>query len=99
MMLADYQEAELVYVLVDTPEHQILDAMRRKEWQRGDIELPEDIADKIRHDMTFGDIDENVRVKRYVVNRDDKMIARIKECVEMAREYLAELDLMLNPNK
>lgn len=91
MMLTGQDEAQLVYTLVDTPEQMILDAMRRKEWQRGDIELPEEIADQIRREMTFGDIPEEYRVKRWIIKRDEQKIERIKMCVEMAREYLWEL--------
>lgn len=91
MMLTGHDQAELVYALVDTPENLIIDAQRRKEWQRGDIELPIEIADQIRKEMTFGDIPEEYRIKRWIIKRDEAKIDRIKMCVEMSREYLWEL--------
>jgi hypothetical protein len=42
--------------------------------------------------MTFEDIPERARVKRYTFQRDEEFISRIKECVELSREYLMELN-------
>lgn len=91
MMLTGHTEAQLVYVLTDTPEQLILDEMRRREWQMGVIELPEDVEAEIRKSMTFGDIPEEYRVKRYTIKYDPSMCARIVESVKLAREYLLEL--------
>jgi len=88
MMLTGHKSSELVYCLVDAPEHMIIDEQRRREWQRKDIELPQEIADQIRRDMTFGDISPEIRVKRWVIDRNDEDIEKIKQHVEMAREYL-----------
>jgi len=92
MMLTGHDQAQLVYTLVDAPEHIILDEQRRTEWQRKDIELPDDVADAIRNSMTFADIPAELRVKRWVISRNESDFAKIKEHVLMAREYLIQLN-------
>lgn len=100
MWLTGHKRAELVYTLVDAPEHMIADAQRRREWQMNVIDLPEEVNDQIRHDMTFDDIPEELRVKRWIVERDDAAISDLKEAVKLARNYLTNLQTsFLNLNK
>jgi hypothetical protein len=99
MMLSGKTTFELVYCLVDTPDRLILDAIRRAEWSEGFIEIPEDYEKAIRESMTFEDIPESLRVKRYTFERDEEYINKVKECVIMAREYLTELNNRIISNQ
>jgi hypothetical protein len=92
MMLTGEKDFQLVYGLVDTPERLINDEVRRQEWSNGFIEIPLEMENDIRWSMTFEDIPERARVKRYTFQRDEEFISRIKECVELSREYLMELN-------
>jgi hypothetical protein len=99
MWLCGKSKYELVYCLVDTPERLILDEIRRTEWAEGFIEIPDEHEDAIRQSMTFEDIPEEARVKRYTFERDDEYIKKIEECVKMSRAYLLDLNTkFLNHN-
>lgn len=93
MMLTGHEQAELVYTLVDTPDHLINDEIRRREWKKGYIEMPQEEQDEIRFQMTYSDLYEEVRVKRWIVSRDEEAISRIKESVALARAYMMSLDI------
>jgi hypothetical protein len=92
MMLTGHTKFELVYVLVNTPENLICDEIRRYEWKQNYIEIPEDEEVKIRHRMIFDDIEDKHKVRRWIVERDEKALARIRMCVKLSREYLKELN-------
>jgi hypothetical protein len=92
MWLTGIESFQLVYCLVDTPERLINDEVRRQEWANGFIEIPEEMEEDIRWAMTFEDIPEAARVKLYRFQKDEEFISRIKESVELSREYLMELN-------
>ncbi len=91
MFLTGHDRAELVYCLVDTPENLIQDEIRRRTWQSNVIELTPEQEDEIRDSMVFSDIPENMRVRRWVIEKNEADIEKIKDHVFLAREYLDEL--------
>ena len=93
MMLTGHTEAQLVYVLVDTPEHLITDEIRRREWKKGYIEMPESEQEEIRKELIFSDLPDEMRVRRWVVKRNDQAIETIKQSVKMARIFMEALAL------
>lgn len=93
MMLTGHTEAQLVYVLVDTPEHLINDEIRRREWKKGYIEMPDSEQEEIRNELVFSDIPNEMRVKRWYVHRNEESIEQIKQAVILARKYFRELVL------
>lgn len=97
MELFDIEEAEVIYCLVDTPEMLILDELRRVSWQLNHIELPQELEDEVRHNMTFGDIPKHQRVKRFAVKRDREQMAMVEPQVIRCREYLKQLKSQLVP--
>ncbi len=96
MELFDKEESELIYCLVDTPELLILDELRRVSWQLNHIELPQELEDEVRHNMTFQDIPKENRVKRFKVMRDRESMAMVEPQVIRCREYMAQLDKLTN---
>jgi len=84
-------EAELVYVLLTTPERMVLDLINKEAWKM----LPDpkferysqdeiyDIAERvIRSKHNFEQIPIEKRVKKYIVKKDEKVIDEIKERIE-----------------
>ena len=91
MWLFDLEVSELVYCLVNTPEQLILDEIRKEGWKQGFIEVPEEMEDDIRKNMTFDEIPEVLRVKNYDVERDNEAIEKLKNRIWDCRKYLIEL--------
>lgn len=84
-------EAELVYVLLTTPERMVLDLINKEAWKM----LPDpkferysqdeiyDIAERVvRSKHNFEQIPIEKRVKKYIVKKDEKVIDEIKERIE-----------------
>ena len=81
MWLSGHERAELVYCLVNTPFELLQDEIRREHWKHksnwnGD-EDPE-IVEFVTRKHTFDHIPEEKRVKRYVIERDEEIIEKIK---------------------
>lgn len=94
MWLKDKPAAELAYVLVDTPDELILKEANRTKWNAVGVLSDEDqekLHMLIEKNWTFQDIPEELRVKVYKVERDDKFIESIPKRVQMCREYLEVL--------
>lgn len=100
LWLTGFEEAELVYVLSNTPENLIYDEVRKAVWKnltnpeyydKTETEIENIIETKIRAQMTFDQIPEKNRVKQFIIKRDEKAIEQIKNRVEDARNYYNEL--------
>jgi len=98
--LTGINEAQLCYVLTNTPEHMINDQIQRLMYKLSarpenimrdlsDIELE---AEKtIRQNSIFDQIPIEKRVKRFIVKRNDETIEAIKQRVENAREIYDQI--------
>lgn len=95
MELFDLEESELIYCLVDTPEELIQDEMRRVSWKMGYLELPQDLEDEIRSNMTFSDIPKELRCKVFSVERDRLAMRQLEEQIIRCRTYLNNLSVKL----
>lgn len=91
MILTGLELAELDYCLVDTPDILIEDAKRKFSWQNGYIDLPDDEAQRIELEMTFGDIPKEFRVKQFFTEYNDKMTRDLYLQIDSCREYMNEL--------
>lgn len=91
MALTGLKRAELVYCLVDTPELMIEDEKRRMVWKLGFLDLPDELADEIERNMTYSDIPEWMRVKRFHLEYDDEIIQKVYGQIKVCRKYLQEL--------
>ena len=87
MWLTGKQEAMLCYCLVDTPELMVEDEIRRTHWKLNLMEESLDLRDEIQKKHIFSHIPKNRRVKVFYVQKDEAVIERIKEQVELCREY------------
>ena len=96
MNLSGHKTAELVYVLLDTPEQMVLDEINRKVWKmlpdprysnfsQNEIELMAD--EQVRRLHNFAHIPIEKRVKKYCVDYDESVIKSMKDRVTLCREY------------
>ena len=100
MMLYDKPKAELVYALMDIPDHLFLDEWKKYCWQNGilDDSLPE--AEDKRAEMEAMYYYENnpryrpeERIKVYAIERDAEQEEHLIESLKMANDYYESLTL------
>jgi hypothetical protein len=84
-------EALLVYCLVNTPVDMIEDEIRRAHWAARLIDESQELRDEVLKRHSFDHIPDNRRVKVFKVQKDEQVIAEIKERVELCREYFNTL--------
>ncbi len=87
MWLTSKTQAELVYCLMNTPLQIVEDEVRRAHWKAGLIDEDIDLRHEVQTKHNYDNIPSKLRVKRYIIERDEKAIEKIIEKVEIAREY------------
>ena len=91
MMLTGHATSELVYCLMNTPLQIVEDEIRRQHWKLNLIEEDLEVRDVIQKMHNFDHIPSELRVKRFIVQKDEAAQEKIKERVEVAREYYQQL--------
>lgn len=91
MWLTGTEQAELCYVLVNTPEMIVQDEIRRESWNRKEIEVSDECEEYVRSKHNFDHVPMEKRVKRFIIKRDEEKINHIKESVLMCREYYKQI--------
>ena len=92
MMLTDMTQAELVYCLTNTPFQIVEDEVRRAHWKLNLIDEDLDVREAVQASHNFEHIPLELRVKRFIVQKDEKAQEKIKERVMVAREYYQSLN-------
>jgi hypothetical protein len=95
MWLTGHSTSELVYVLTNTPEQIVEDEIRRMHWKLNKIDEDLDLREAVQSQHTFDHIPNNLRIKRFIVERDEQAIEQIKEKVELCRNYYEQLKAIL----
>jgi hypothetical protein len=95
MWLTGHSTSELVYILTNTPEQIVEDEIRRMHWKLNKIDEDLDLREAVQSQHDFSHIPNNLRIKRFLINRDEKAIEQIKEKVEIARDYYETLKSIL----
>lgn len=95
MWLTALEQAELVYCLMDTPHQIVEDEVRRAHWKAGLIDEDLDLREAVQSQHTFDHLPNNLRVKRFIIRKDEEAIEKIKEKVELARDYYEQLKSIL----
>jgi hypothetical protein len=98
MDLFDKDTAELIYVLVDTPEMIVEQEIRNKAWKLGLLEAPDELAAEVRHNHTYSHIPPELRIKTFYYKRDNAEIAKYRRYIKMARTYLNRLSEAMYDN-
>jgi len=92
MWLTNIHESYLSYCLVPTPEVLILDEMRRVSWKRGEGgEVSKTVENEVRQYFDISEIPVWERIKSFKVTLKGEDIAKIKEKVNLAKEYYNNL--------
>jgi len=92
MELWGYDEAELIYCLVDTPDELIEREIVAQGYKMGyGANVPERIAEEIERSMKFSHVPDPLRVKIFEQRYDKTRIYLMKQQVELAREYMTQL--------
>lgn len=92
MMLWEFDQSELIYCLVDTPDELIADEKWKIARRTGYTDLPEFLEAEIINRMTFSDIPEAMRVNVFDLSYDPKAIEALKQRIHQCREYLMTLN-------
>jgi len=96
MFLTGYNTSELVYCLTNTPFEIVEDEVRREHWKANLIEEDLDLREAVQQMHNFDHLPLELRVKRFIIERDEKAIEKIKERVTVAREYYQSLKQIFN---
>jgi len=91
LMLTGHDTSELVYTLMSTPLQIVEDEIRRQHWKLNLIEEDLEVRDAVQKMHNFDHIPNELRVKRFIVQKDEAAQQKIKERVEVAREYYQQL--------
>ncbi len=91
LMLTGHDTSELVYCLMNTPLQIVEDEIRRQHWKLNLIEEDLEVRDAVQKMHNFDHIPNELRVKRFIVEKDEAAQGKIKERVEVAREYYQQL--------
>ena len=95
MFLTGLERTELVYCLMNTPHEIVEDEVRRAHWKANLIDEDLDLREAVQSQHNFDHIPNNLRIKRFIIEKDEEAIDKIKEKVELAREYYEQLKTIL----
>lgn len=96
MMLTGHKQAELVYCLTNTPFEIVESEVRKEHWKLNLIEEDSLVREAVESLHNFDHIPNELRVKRFIVEYNEADIEKLKQRIEVAREYYQELLLILN---
>ena len=91
LMLTGHETSELVYCLMNTPLQIVEDEIRRQHWKLNLIEEDLDVRQAVQDMHNFDHIPSELRVKRFIVEKDEAAQEKIKERVKVARDYYQQL--------
>tara|TARA_R100001463_G_scaffold36704_1_gene79100 strand:- start:684 stop:1385 length:702 start_codon:yes stop_codon:yes gene_type:complete len=96
MWLTGKSSAYLCYCLVNTPQNKIEDEIRREHWKQFEIDENPEIRAHVEKLHLYNDIDNNLKVKLFKIEYDEKVIESIKNRIDECRVYYDELINELN---
>jgi len=95
MMLTGHDTSELVYCLMNTPFEIVEDEVRREHWKLHLIEEDLDVREAVQQTHNFDQIPSELRVKRFIVQKDEQAFEKIKEKCKLANDYYQQLKSIL----
>lgn len=84
-------QSGLVYTLMDAPEYLIMKEARSKMYDLGLDELDAELYDEVAEQMTYSNFRDDIRIKRFFLDRDKVAIESVYERVELIRNYIKSL--------
>ncbi len=88
--LYDKNKGAVNYCLIDAPEEIIDQQARKVSYAAGCTEVDEALYEEVRQKLTFADIPDHLKLKRFEFHRNDTVIEAIKKQVELCRAYINE---------
>jgi len=86
LFLTGKKQGFVCYTLINTP-HSLIEYHARNKCKENGEEYSDEIFNKYKKEMSFDHLPSSLRIKTFVVDRDENAINKIKERVKMAREY------------
>ena len=96
MMLTNKETSELVYVLTNTPFEIVEDEVRREHWKLHLIDEDLNVREAVQLSHNFDQIPNELRIKRFIVQKDEESQTKIIERVKVARQYYEQLKTILS---
>lgn len=90
MHLYGKQRGAVNYCLIDAPDELINNEAFRISRKAGFDEVEMELYDEVKAKMTYADIPDQLKHKRFEFDRNDEVIRVIQERVVMCRQYIAE---------
>lgn len=91
MELYNKPNAGLVYTLMDAPEKMIEREARARMYELGLDDLEAELYDEVEKEMTYGDVPIIYRIKRFGLDRDEKIMELVSDRVDMVNKYIISL--------
>lgn len=91
MDITGKSKAGLIYILMDAPEHLIDSEAWNEAKSRGEMEVSLDLHDEVRQRMTYSNLPDDLRIKRFEINRDETIIKKIHDRVDECRDLIPGL--------
>lgn len=87
-VLWDKPAGALIYTLMDVPEYLVEKEARSRSWEMGLEEVPAELYDEVKAEMTYSNLPEKLRIKRFDIIRDKKFIESVYEQVKICRSWI-----------
>lgn len=91
MELFKKDKAELIYVLMDAPDHLIDKEALFESRNRGEEEISMELYDEVKEKMTYSHLPASLRIKTFTLEKDQKLIDLIYSRVDECRTYIKSL--------
>ena len=89
--LTDKPQGGLVYTLMDAPEFLVTREARSRMYELGLDELDAELYDEVLEEMTYSNFPDELRIKRFFVDRDKEQIEKVSDRVDVIRNYINSL--------
>jgi hypothetical protein len=91
MELYDRPEFGLIYTLMDAPDYMVERECRGRMYELGMTDLDAELFDEVKAEMTYSHYRDELRIKRFQLNRDANCMDQVKERVELIRQFIKQI--------
>jgi len=91
MEMQSKPQAGLIYTLMDAPEKMIDKEARNRAYELGLDEVDVELWDEVKQSMSYSQYPDELRIKRYFLDRDKECMGFVEERVDRIRKFISEL--------
>lgn len=91
MELLDKPQAGLIYTLMDAPERQVDREARNLAYELGLEEIEFDMYESVKKSMTYSGLRDDIRIKRFFLDRDKECMELVQDRVQQIRNYIKSI--------